>query len=551
MKYYNAQTQLIEGLMLTYYRRNNLCAPHFTGGEQKPFEAAWVKEPQKGLHEWVVDVDITSSYPSHIITLNMSNETFFGRIMRLQEEEIVSYMRNKEFPPFKMIKEKNGEWEVVVFEGKTLDTFNLGIQRGILAVAPCGSVFSTKKKGVVADVEKTVFFKRKEVKGKRKVFELKANECEGAEKEKYKNRGKEMDSLQLALKIMMNAFFGILSVPYSRYFNTHIAEAITSCGRWTIKQGEKFCNELLNNPTEDMLSMFKTNKVKDFHQKDYVKYIDTDSLFVGLGEWIHEQGFSDEWAKLEDDVKIQMIMDISRKMERYIDDRIFNETQLLDYNSQVHDFKIGFKQEIIAKTALFVKKKKYAYWLLNKEGVPKNEIKVTGLEIVRSESAEAIRPRLKSIMEMIMKQVPDDEIAIRMRKYTSELNKLTPEDLAANIGINNINKYLSSGVPIKGTPWHVKGVHNYRLLLNELGLKDKYEDIHEGLKAKVIYVKKNPYNIDTITFHEWPSEFDKVVQFDSEMMIDKFFVKKVRLLLDPLNKEHIIDTNESAVRLFF
>ena len=25
-KYYNAQTQLIEGLMLTYYRRNGLCA---------------------------------------------------------------------------------------------------------------------------------------------------------------------------------------------------------------------------------------------------------------------------------------------------------------------------------------------------------------------------------------------------------------------------------------------------------------------------------------------------------------------------------------------
>lgn len=286
-------------------------------------------------------------------------------------------------------------------------------------------------------------------------------------------------------------------------------------------------------------------------ESDFICYIDTDSLFVNLGKWIKEQGYEKEFSVLPDEIKIEYIKNISRKMEKYIDDRIFNETQLLDYNSQVHDFKIGFKQEIIAKTALFVKKKKYAYWLLNKEGVPKNEIKVTGLEIVRSESAEAIRPRLKSIMEMIMKQVPDDEIASRMRKYTNELNKLTPEDLAANIGINNINKYLSSGVPVKGTPWHVKGVHNYRLLLNELGLKDKYEDIHEGLKAKVIYVKKNPYNIDTITFHEWPREFDKVVQFDSETMIDKFFVKKVRLLLDPLNKEHIIDTNESAVRLFF
>ena len=81
MRKYNAQTQLIEGLMLTYYRRNGLCAPHFTGGEQKPFSAAHVKEPQKGMHEWVVDVDITSSYPSHIIALKRSNGTFFGRML--------------------------------------------------------------------------------------------------------------------------------------------------------------------------------------------------------------------------------------------------------------------------------------------------------------------------------------------------------------------------------------------------------------------------------------------------------------------------------------
>jgi hypothetical protein len=249
-------------------------------------------------------------------------------------------------------------------------------------------------------------------------------------------------------------------------------------------------------------------------------------------------------------------------MESYIDDRIFNEVQLGDYNSQVHDFKIAFKQEIIAKTALFVKKKKYAYWLLDKEGVPKNDIKVTGLEIVRSESAEAIRPRLKTIMEMIMKQKDDDEIAAIIREYKKELMKLNPEDLAANIGINGINKYLGDSkgkwktndnlkFPVKGTPWHVKGVYGYRLLLKQLGLQDKYEDIHEGLKAKVIYVKKNPYNIETVTFHVWPEKFDEIVTFDSETMIEKFFIKKVRLLLEPLEKDNIIYSDMSAAKAFF
>lgn len=284
---------------------------------------------------------------------------------------------------------------------------------------------------------------------------------------------------------------------------------------------------------------------------DRVIYIDTDSLFVGLGKWIEDEGYGEYFDKLSDDRKIEYIKKISKVMEKYIDNRIFDETQLIDYNSQVTDFKIAFKQEIIAKTALFVKKKKYAYWLLNEEGVATDEIKVTGLEIVRSESAEAIRPRLKSIMEMIMKLAPDDEIGKTLRKYKKELNQLTPEDLAANIGVNNIKKYLGTGVPIKGTPWHVKGVYSYRLLLNVLGLEDKYEDIHEGLKAKVVYVKKNPYNIETITFQEWPKEFDDIIQFDAETMIDKFFVKKVRSLLNPIEKEAIIDSDMSAVKAFF
>ena len=560
MKYYNAQTQLIEGLMLTYYRRNSLCAPHFAGGEQKPFPAAHVKEPDKGMHEWVVDVDITSSYPSHIIAMNMSNETFFGKIIRLQEEEIISYTRKREFPPFKILKEVKGEWEVIPFSESKLDKFNLALRKGLFAISPCGSVFTTNKPGVVAKVEKNVFFKRKEVKGKRYEYGMKANECEGLERDKCKERERELDSLQLALKIMMNAFFGILSVPYSRYFNVHIAEAITAGGRHTIKSGERFCNDLLNDPNDDLKNLLLDTfgdpvAVVNTETKDYVKYIDTDSLFVALGEWIIDQGYAPKFVTYGDPItneeKIEFIKKVSAIMETYIDDRIFNEVQLGDYNSQVHDFKIGFKQEIIAKTALFVKKKKYAYWLLDKEGVPKNDIKVTGLEIVRSESAEAIRPRLKSVMEMIMKQNSDEDIGKTIRKYKKELNALTPEELAANIGINNIRKYLGTGTPKKGTPWHVKGVHNYRLLLKELGIENNYEDIHEGLKAKVIYIKKNPYNIETITFHEWPSEFDDVVQFDSETMIDKFFVKKVRLLLDPIDKESIIDSDMSAVNAFF
>jgi len=567
MKYYNAQTQLIEGLMLTYYRRNNLCAPHHFGGEQEHFRAAYVKTPQVGLHEWVVDVDITSSYPSHIITLNMSLETFVGKVTGrdIKEIEIIKSCRRREFKPFTMMKEDKGDWKHVEMEGDKLDKFNLALDRGLLAVAPNGAVFSTKKRGVVADVEKAVFFKRKEVKGMRDKHGHLANETTGAEQKEHKEREKEYDSLQLALKIMMNAFFGILSVPYSRYFNVHIAEAITFGGRHTILKGQDFCNDLLNDPNQDLLGLFANQKPGGVNseRKDYVKYIDTDSLFVGLGEWIVDQGYGDFWYPLPDEDKIEWIQAISGVMESYIDDRVFHEVQLGDYNSQVHDFKIGFKQEIIAKSALFVKKKKYSYYLVNKEGVPKDELKTTGLEIVRSDSSEAIRPRLKNIMEMIVKQQEDDDIAAQIRKYRKELMNMSPAELAANVGINNIRKYIRKDKssfdigqeeeekPKKGTPWHVKGVYNYRKLLEHLDIQHKYEDIYEGIKAKVIYVKKNAFGVDMITFQEWPSEFDDLIQYDYETMIEKFFVNKIRTLLKPLDKEYIVDRDDSRLKAFF
>ena len=288
-------------------------------------------------------------------------------------------------------------------------------------------------------------------------------------------------------------------------------------------------------------------------QTDYVCYGDTDSCYINIENFILDNiKDKSKWAKIDNEKKIDIVLRISKQIESNINKRIYTETQKGDYNSQVKDFKIGFKQESIAQSALFIKKKKYAYWLVNDEGTPVDKISVTGLEIVRSDTAQAVRPMLKHIMEMILKLHPDEKISDQIQIYKKQLKKLQPEDLSANIGINNLNKYLGTGSPIKGTPWHVKGVHNYRVLLKELKLEDKYEDIHEGTKARVVYVRKNQFNIDSITFTIWPEEFNKVVSFDTDKMIEKFFLKKILTLLEPMNKESLlIENTKKKINLFF
>ena len=560
MKYYAAMTQLLEGALLTHFRRNNMCAPYFAGGHQETFDAAYVKEPQRGIYDWVVDLDIASSYPTAIITLNMSLETYFGRIINLTEEQVVAYTKRRQFQPFDMYKDTGK----VSFSGLKLQKFNKALEKGLLAVAPCGSVFTTSQPGVLADVERRLFSKRKEVKGQMIEMKKELSKMVSAstKKEKLEERSQQLFDLQWALKILLNAMFGVTAVPYSRYFNTNIAEAITSCGRESVKSGEKFVNYLLQRDwiqnelfltaMHGMTDKTTEEKVKETSQEDWIAYMDTDSVFIRLGDWL-TLVVGDTWTEAEDKAKISYIRGLSHAIEQYVDGRCYNEVQKLAYNSQVDDFRIVFKQEIIAKKALFVKKKKYAYWCVDEEGAPVDKISVTGLEIIRSDSSEAVRERLRHVVEMILKDTPEEEIIETISRYKKELKEVAPEEIAANIGVNKLDKYIKDDLTWeKGTPWHIKGVANYLKLLKQFGIEDKYETIEVGLKARVVYVKKNPLNIDTITFHRWPTEFSEIVEIDYDKMIDKFFVKKIKALLEPANKVDLLEGEmKQAISAFF
>jgi DNA polymerase elongation subunit (family B) len=290
--------------------------------------------------------------------------------------------------------------------------------------------------------------------------------------------------------------------------------------------------------------------VKEDKNIDFVLYGDTDSLFINAG------GFFDkhipEWRKLSDDMKIHYVRKLALIIEDYVNDHAYREIQRKNYNSVVEDFRIKFKQEIIAKTALFVKKKKYAYWSINEEGVPVDKVEVTGLEIVRSDTPEIIRPMLKDVMNMILRGEQEDVVVNKITDYKRQLKKSHPEEIALNIGASDIDKYVHSGEVIKGTPYHLKGINNYRNLLKQLKLTKKYEDIYSGSKVKVVYIKKNSLGIDVMSFLRWPKEFEKVISIDYNEMIDKFFIGKIKILLEPMGKTELLyGSSDAALSSFF
>jgi hypothetical protein len=51
MESYQSMTALLEGKMLVHLRNNGLCAPRMYMNSREHYPAAYVKEPQLGLHK--------------------------------------------------------------------------------------------------------------------------------------------------------------------------------------------------------------------------------------------------------------------------------------------------------------------------------------------------------------------------------------------------------------------------------------------------------------------------------------------------------------------
>jgi hypothetical protein len=276
---------------------------------------------------------------------------------------------------------------------------------------------------------------------------------------------------------------------------------------------------------------------------DFVIYCDTDSNFYSIEKFIEHHVGLEKWNQLDDDEKIELCREIGNLVSQYVNEKSYKQVQQKDFNSTRKDFRIEFKQEIIARTGLFVAKKKYGLGIVDKEGERKEELFVKGLEIIQSATPRAIKPRLTNMMAMIISGKSDDEIAATIRKDKKEIMKVLPEEIAVNIGANNLDKYIKNGKAIKGTPGHIKGINNYHILLKKLGIEDKYKKLGGvGEKIKLVYtIMPNQYNIEVVGFNQWPDEFGTAgIKVDYNMMIDKYYMNKIEMLLDPVNKSMLI-----------
>ncbi len=528
--YYSSR--YIEGAILVYLKQLNLVTPNKKAGvtydgSYGRFSGAYVKSPVPGRYDWVFDLDLTSMYPSIIMSLNISPETKIGKINGWDAEEFIKGTTKT------YSIEKEGKVIRHLSNGELKDFMN----KNNVSISSNGVIYDLSKKGVIPAILKKWFNARVEYKSLAKKYGEEGNE----KLHGYFNRRQHVQ------KILLNSIYGVLGLTVFRFYDIDNAEATTTTGVQLIKFTEKVANSYYNKILKD--------------DKDYCIYTDTDSVFYSALPLVQNR-FPDADAT-SDKFMTEQILDVASEVQEYIN-KSYNyfSNRFLNIQDE-HRFEI--KQELIAKSAFWVTKKRYGQWIINDGGLTVEKLDVKGLDIVRSSFPPAFRDFMIKLLKAILAKVPKEKIDEFILNFKKSLDDYDLMDISLPSGVKGIIKYTKKkttkgfgGKSIftemeKGAPVHVKASVIYNDLLKHFKATN-HEQIRNSSKIKWVYLKDNPFNIDAIAYkgYDDPKEIiDFINQYvNRDKLFDKALKKKIELFYESMKWDMPVDKKSSIERFF-
>lgn len=232
--YANTKTQdgaisaylLSEGIVPPAKERNPLSKKNYAGG--------YLFCPKAGIYNYVFDEDLTSLYPSIIMTINIGKETMVGRIIDADD-------RNNRLG-LNDLQQKDPSEELLIENAKRRRTrVNVGklvemIEQNELSVSANGVFYRTDKESVLSTILKKWFDERV----------LYKNEMKKAYKSGNKELGASFHMKQYTMKILLNSLYGATALPSFRYGNVLLSESITLSGQRIIQESALTANRHIN-----------------------------------------------------------------------------------------------------------------------------------------------------------------------------------------------------------------------------------------------------------------------------------------------------------------
>ena len=159
--------------------------------------------------------------------------------------------------------------------------------------------------------------------------------------------------------------------------------------------------------------------------KDHNIYIDTDSVFFSAVP-IMDYRWKD-WDKGTDNEIADKVNLVAEEVQNYLN-AFYN--LLAGKILHVDNHRLEIKKEYVIKAGLWIKKKRYAQWIISDNGVPVDKLDVKGLDVKRSSFPKSFQKIMSEVLVDILKGVPEDTITDNVLKFKKDMDSVPIENFA-------------------------------------------------------------------------------------------------------------------------
>ncbi len=499
------------------------------------FEGAFVFPVNQGLYKGgIATIDFNSLYPSNIRSVNLSPETYVGKIgisgvsnnddpIDLNEQvQDEYYFKSAESGKIRVIKR---EELLKLIDEKCIYTRNntLFLKHSV-------------KQGIISAWCKDFYGMRKANKNEEQRLDLAIYKGEIPEDkiEETKVKIQNYHDTQIAIKIMINSIYGILGTSHSPIGNPELAQTITRQGRFANISASKYIKNCFKQ-------MFKIDD-------DYINTIsgDTDSQFINIQcvteHMRKKHNLPKQISKWSDEMKLKLWEFMDNFVEKKVN--LFVQNLMKDYCHTEHPEVLRYSLEYIAGSGVYESKKHYYVQKVVSEGPElTDKIKTTGISLKQTILPVEIKSFLKDVY---FGTVCDNWTEQDFRKYINEMY-----DKFLKLDINQISLWKgwstdkqSTGFlkMAKGAGAIATACHSYNQILEKLKIGKKYDEIKVGDYVRFCYINpNNPYGIQYIAFHDgqWPKEFNNLFSIDYKTMFEKLIMKPLERFLEATRFQNV------------
>lgn len=538
-----------------------------------PYEGAYVFEPIPGLYKGgICTVDFNSLYPSSIQAMNLSPETYVGKISRFP----ILDPKTQDFtmePPicleYSGLVERNSDEKEMLnrhgyqFDDQKLDKFYLLPANGsaqkvitreqLLKLLDEKCIFTRNntlflkhkiKKGVISEWCRHFYALRKSTKKNMQGLEMDIYNKKISENDIpiTKETIQNLDTKQQAIKILINSCYGIIGTPFSPCYNVYCAQSITRTG--------KFCNT--------SASVFIKNYFKENYNipDNYIHTVsgDTDSQFVNIkcitDKFIKENNLPKNLFDWKDDDKLKLW----KFMDNFVETTLngFVQDMITKWYHTDNAKVLRYSLEYMADNGIYESKKHYCCHKICSEG-PEivDKIKYSGIELKKASIPKEVKTFLADIYSgVITKNWNEQDFRNYVNDAYDKICKMDIEQLAFWKGYGTEREAEGFLQMKKGVTSISASCTYYNQLLERLGIGSKYDSILIGDKVRFCYIDpNNKYGIKYIAFKDgqYPDEFRKIFKLDYPVMFDKLVLSPLKNFIKACGYSENIDPNNQNI----